>query len=126
MAFTDALLPEFDHEMATTRKLLERVPADLGWKPHDKSMSLGRLATHLAEIPQWARHIICEDEIDLTGEYTPRVEKSAADIVALFDQATAECRREMAACSSTPVAPRMAGPSALSTSPSAIIAKARG
>ncbi len=98
MSFMDALLPEFDHEMATTRKLLERVPEEqLGWKPHDKSMSLGRLATHLAEIPQWARHIICEDEIDLGGEYTPREEKSAVDIVALFDRSIAECRGQMAA-----------------------------
>ena len=51
MPIVDSLLPEFDHEFATTRKLLERVPdADLGWKPHEKSMSLGQLATHVANI----------------------------------------------------------------------------
>ena len=51
MPIVDALLPEFDHEFATTRKLLERVPdAELGWKPHEKSMSLGQLATHVANI----------------------------------------------------------------------------
>jgi uncharacterized damage-inducible protein DinB len=51
MPIVDSLLPEFDHEFATTRKLLERLPdADLGWKPHDKSMSLGQLATHVANI----------------------------------------------------------------------------
>jgi len=50
----DALLPEFDHEMTVTRKLLERVPeGQFDWKPHQKSMSLGQLAQHLATIPTW-------------------------------------------------------------------------
>ena len=48
MAIKDALLADYDHEMGTTRRLLERLPDDkLTWKPHDKSMSLGGLATHL-------------------------------------------------------------------------------
>ncbi len=97
MPFTDALLPEFDHEMATTRKLLERLPeARLGWAPHQKSMSMARLATHLSEIPQWGLHIICEDEIDLTGEYEPHDEPSVAAILARFDKSVAECRKAMA------------------------------
>ena len=50
-----ALLPEFDHEMATTRKTLERVPEDkFDWAPHQKSMKLGQLASQLAEMPSWA------------------------------------------------------------------------
>jgi uncharacterized damage-inducible protein DinB len=54
MAIKDALLPEFDHEMATTRRVLERVPdTEFGWKPHEKSMTLGRLAAHIANIPYW-------------------------------------------------------------------------
>lgn len=54
MTLKDALLPEFDHEMATTRRLLERVPdADFSWTPHEKSMTLGRLAAHIANIPYW-------------------------------------------------------------------------
>ena len=66
MALKDALLPEFDHEMGTTRRLLERVPeADLAWKPHDKSFSLGQLASHIANIPHWvdvdARRHACFD-----------------------------------------------------------------
>ncbi len=98
MAFTDALLPEFDHEMATTRKLLERVPeARLGWKPHQRSMSLARLATHLAEIPRWSKHIIDEDEIDLKGDYRPNEETSVAAILSLFDKSVAESRKSMAA-----------------------------
>jgi uncharacterized damage-inducible protein DinB len=56
MAIKDALLPEFDHEMATTRRILERVPeAELAWKPHDKSMTLGQLASHIANMPVWCR-----------------------------------------------------------------------
>src|SRR5689334_9588611 len=55
MAFTDALLPEFDHEMATTRKTLERVPEEkLGWKPHPKSSSLGQLSSHIVNMLGWA------------------------------------------------------------------------
>jgi uncharacterized damage-inducible protein DinB len=98
MAFTDALLPEFDHEMGTTRRALERVPdAHLGWKPHDRSMSFGRLATHLAEIPRWADVILNKDELDMTGPYTPKEEPSTAAIVALFDKGVAECRGMLAA-----------------------------
>ena len=68
MAIKDALLPEFDHEVGTTRKLLERVPdGQLGWKPHDKSMSLGRLATHLAGIAGWTSTILSERSFDLAG-----------------------------------------------------------
>jgi len=49
MPIADALLPEFDHEMATTRRLLERLPeAEFAWKPHDRSMALGQLAGHIA------------------------------------------------------------------------------
>ncbi len=97
MAFTDALLPEFDHEMATTRKLLERVPeARLGWKPHDKSMSLARLATHIAELPQWSKHIIDEDGIELKGDYLPQEETSVSAILALFDKGVIESRKAIA------------------------------
>ena len=58
MTISDALLPEFDHEISTTRKLLERVPEDKwDWTPHEKSMKLGRLACHVAETTQFA--IVC-------------------------------------------------------------------
>jgi uncharacterized damage-inducible protein DinB len=97
MPFTDALLPEFDHEMGTTRRLLERVPDDhLGWKPHDRSMTLGRLATHLAEIPQWSEQMLDHDEMNLTGAYQPRQEQSRAAILALFDAATTQARKCLA------------------------------
>ena len=66
MPLVDALLPEFDHEMTTTRKALERVPEDkFDWKPHAKSFSLGALATHLANLPTWGTETLTKSEIDL-------------------------------------------------------------
>ena len=87
MAIVDALLPEFDHEMAVARKVLERVADDqLGWKPHEKSMSLGRLATHVAEIPQWAHTILNEPEFDMTeSSYQPKTAASTAEVLSIFD-----------------------------------------
>jgi uncharacterized damage-inducible protein DinB len=66
MAIRDAILPEFDHEIASTRKTLERVPEGKpDWKPHEKSMTMGRLAGHLAELPGWAKETILQDSIDI-------------------------------------------------------------
>jgi uncharacterized damage-inducible protein DinB len=97
MTIKDALLAEFDHEMGTTRKLLERVPdAALGWKPHDKSMSLGGLATHLSNIPHWAGALLNQAEFDLAGA-PPNLEPlpSSAAIVAAFEAATKQARASM-------------------------------
>jgi uncharacterized damage-inducible protein DinB len=66
MALTDALLPEFDMEMASTRKTLERVPlARMSWKPHEKSMTMGRLASHLAETVGWLGDTLASDSFDM-------------------------------------------------------------
>src|SRR5262249_52680356 len=68
MALKDGLRAEFDHEMGTTRKLLERLPDDkLPWKPHEKSMSMGGLATHLANLPNWGGNILNEAFFDLAA-----------------------------------------------------------
>jgi uncharacterized damage-inducible protein DinB len=65
MAIAESILPEFDHETATTRTLLERVPADKAeWKPHAKSMSLGQLAMHIANLPRWASITLERTEFD--------------------------------------------------------------
>jgi uncharacterized damage-inducible protein DinB len=87
MAIKDALLADFDHEMGTTRKLLERLPDDkLSWKPHVKSMSLGGLATHVSNIPQWAGTILNEPFFDLANAPPNLAEKtSRAEILASFD-----------------------------------------
>jgi uncharacterized damage-inducible protein DinB len=66
MPLTDALVPEFDHEMATTRRVLDRVPqAQFTWRPHDKSMSLGELSNHLAQIPFWCTATLRAPSLDL-------------------------------------------------------------
>src|SRR6185295_6292843 len=66
MAIKDGLLADFDHEMGTTRKLLDRVPDDRWtWQPHAKSMTLGGLATHLANIPYWGELILSHATLDL-------------------------------------------------------------
>ena len=62
MAIKDGLIPELKHEASSTKKLLEKVPVELfAWKPHEKSMTLGRLATHIAQIPRWMSNIILYD-----------------------------------------------------------------
>jgi uncharacterized damage-inducible protein DinB len=97
MAVKDALLAEYDHEMGTTRKLLERLPDDkLGWKPHEKSMALGELASHLGNIPNWAGTILNEASFDLAAAPPNLAAKtSRADILAFFDDSTKKTRSLM-------------------------------
>jgi uncharacterized damage-inducible protein DinB len=66
MTISDTLLPQFDYEMAQTRKTLERIPEDkFAWQPHEKSPSLEWLASHLANLPIWAAITIAQDDFDL-------------------------------------------------------------
>jgi uncharacterized damage-inducible protein DinB len=97
MSIRDALLADFDHEMGTTRRLLERLPDDkLSWKPHEKSMSLGGLATHLTTIPQWAATILNEPFFDLALAPPNQTERtSRADILAAFDETRGRTRAWM-------------------------------
>src|SRR4051812_14126430 len=94
MAMKDAVLAEYDHEMATTRKLLERLPDDkLSWKPHQKSMSLGEIATHLGHIPLWASHILNDPSFDLDGAlFRLEAKTSRTEIVTVFDEVTKQTR----------------------------------
>src|SRR6185436_7107048 len=94
MAIKEGLLAEFDHEMGTTRRLLERVPDDrLSWKPHGKSMSLGGLSTHLANLPVWGGTILNDTSFDLATAPPNLAEKtSRAEILAGFDETTKKTR----------------------------------
>ncbi len=89
MALKDALLPEFDHEVGTTRRLLERVPeADLAWKPHPKSFSLGQLASHIANILHWVGATCDLTVFDLAtigDDARPKQPASLAEILTAFD-----------------------------------------
>jgi uncharacterized damage-inducible protein DinB len=94
MAIKDALLPEFDHEAGTTRRVLERVPEDkLTWKPHEKSMSMGRLATHVAEVLGYGPMTFEKTEIDFDGSYKPYTAESREEVLALFDKNAAATRK---------------------------------
>jgi uncharacterized damage-inducible protein DinB len=97
MSISKTILPEFDHEMANTRKTLERVPEDkFDWKPHEKSMALGDLATHLANIPSWTKNTFDADELDIAPPGAPpyRLEraKSRAALLEAFDQNVTQAR----------------------------------
>jgi uncharacterized damage-inducible protein DinB len=84
----ETLLPEFDQEMSATRKLLERVPESLAdWKPHQKSRSLGDLATHVANIPAMMRVVIKQDEL-ISPDPSVRPPKftTTAALVEFFDK----------------------------------------
>lgn len=101
MAFSDALLPEFDQEVAGIRKTLERVPEEkFGWKPHQKSMTMGGLATHLATLLSWAVTAVDTDSLDLAPGGVPAPgpspAKSRQELLETFDKNAAAARKAIA------------------------------
>jgi uncharacterized damage-inducible protein DinB len=95
MPIAESLVPEFDRETGMTRRLLERIPdGQFAWKPHEKSMTLGRLSEHLAELPGWAKVSIEQSGIDMATprppEYVPPATRAA--VLAMFDKNVAEAR----------------------------------
>ncbi len=90
MPISESLLPEFDHETATTRLLLERVQDEKsGFKPHARSRSLGELAIHIAHIPQWSSIALERKEFDTSppdgGRPPVPVYESASSMLQLYD-----------------------------------------
>ena len=95
MPMADAMLPEFDHEMGLTRRLLERVPEDrFDWRPHAKSMTLGQLAQHVATIPMWGSVTMNQEEFDV-GAAPASVPGTRAEVLATFDRHAADTRRAL-------------------------------
>ena len=93
MLLVDALLPEFDHEMTTTRKLLERVPEDrFDWKPHQKSFSLGQLAQHVATIPMWGHMTLNRAELDLGATDQLPGLRTRSELLSAFDRHASDTR----------------------------------
>lgn len=88
MAVIPSLVAEMKHESGLTRKILERVPLDRkDWKPHDKSMSLGRLATHIAELPRWVKLILEQDIYDFAANpVPPRVAGDQEELMKIFEE----------------------------------------
>jgi uncharacterized damage-inducible protein DinB len=100
MAIKDALLPEFDQEMATTRRVIERLREDkFDWAPHEKSMKATRLASHIAEMTTWGTIAINQDSLDLAGGHQPFNASSREELLASFDKNVAECRKAIESAS---------------------------
>lgn len=96
MSIAESLLPEFDEEMATTRRLLERVPSDKGpWKPHPKSFPLGHLAQLVAWMPGWIANAIRETELNVAGGPGYSFEPTET-LLAEFDKNVREAREAIA------------------------------
>lgn len=102
MRISDALLPEFDQESATTRKVLERCPDDkFNWRPHPKSWTMGELATHIAQMPSWAVETLTKTELDYAppGEEPYKAEQitNSKDLLATYDKNVTAARAALAA-----------------------------
>ncbi len=102
MPIKDALLPEYDQEMANTRKTLERVPEDkFAWKPHPKSFSMISLATHIANMTGWAVDTMTKDSFDIQPPGAPPYKEDPAasrkELLERFDKNAAAARAAIAA-----------------------------
>lgn len=102
MPISASILPEFDHEMQTTRSLLERVPeGKASWKPHAKSMSLGELAAHIANLVGWGTAIMNLSEFDFFppggAPQTPPPYRNAAELMQRMDANVGSTRAAIAA-----------------------------
>jgi len=104
MNISQALLPEFDHEMRTTRAVLARVPeADAGWRPHPKSMTMGQLASHVTNIVRWGAATFELPELDLASaeaaRYAPPEFETTRKLVERFDANVSAARAALSAAS---------------------------
>ena len=100
MSIAQGLLPEYDHELATTRRVLERVPeAEFDWRPHTKSMSLGQLAGHVANMPFWLSATLAAPFYDLAagGKETRNDPPASRDsLLKEFDEKVRNARASLA------------------------------
>ena len=97
MSIAESMLPEFDHEMASTRKMLERVPDEkLAWSPHPKSYTLQKLAVHVAHLPTWATITLTTDSFTVGGPFQWPTAANRKEILALFDTSSTDARAALA------------------------------
>jgi uncharacterized damage-inducible protein DinB len=97
MRLIDQILPEFEHECATTERLLERLPeGKLDWRPHPKSRTLGELACHLAAIPGMISTAVLEDRFDMKdGPGHPAVPGTVGEILRDFEESIRSARKAL-------------------------------
>lgn len=98
MTMFEILSREMDQEAITTRKMLACIPADkYAWKPHEKSMSIERLANHIAELPAWVGMTLNSSELDFASNpYTPTTFSNGKELLEFFEQNLLEARQELA------------------------------
>ena len=98
MTIAETLLLDFDHEIANTRRTLERIPEkDPQWKPHEKSMPIGRLALHVARLPQFCTRMLTTDELNLAKEKFPDITfESTAHLLTELERTAAEAKSHLA------------------------------
>jgi uncharacterized damage-inducible protein DinB len=109
VGYSDAILPEFDAEMASTRKVLERIPDDkFGWQPHPKSHTIGWNANHLADMPGWLPATLTTTAWDISppgGEmYKSPSLTTTVEVLELFDRNVATARKLLEAATDEEVA----------------------
>jgi len=100
MTIAQMMLPEFDQEMANSRKMLAALPdGNFEFKPHEKSMALGRLAGHVAEMPGWAVVTLTQDKLEITPGMKPTTATSREQVLELFDKDVTKAREVLAGTS---------------------------
>jgi uncharacterized damage-inducible protein DinB len=127
MTIAEAMVPEFDQEMATTRRLLERVPTDKGqWKPHPKSFSLGHLAQLVARMPGWLTPILRSTHLDLAAGGGGYTYETTETLLKVFDDNVRQAREVLATTTDAdlevPWSLKM-GDRVLNTSPRGVVAR---
>src|SRR5438874_1518357 len=100
MTISQMFLPEFDQEMANTRKILDCVPQDkFTWKPHEKSFTLGRLASHVAEMSQWAATTVNQDKLEIDPSMKPFNAATKQELMSALDAGVSSGREAIAGAS---------------------------
>ena len=95
---SEMILPEWDMEMANSRKILACVPdGKFDYQPHEKSMTLGRLASHVAELSGWAKETMTLEKLEIEPGYKPHVAATSAELLEMFDKCAGAGRAAIAA-----------------------------
>lgn len=107
MNIIQLLSQELEKEAATTRKMLERVPSDkFDWKPHEKSMTLKRLSTHVAELPGWISMALKTDELDFANNpYQPVEISNTKELVDYFERSLEDGKKSLASATEADLLP---------------------
>ncbi|MGN6400565.1 MAG: DinB family protein [Flavisolibacter sp.] len=107
MNIIQLLSQELEKEAATTRKMLERVPSDkFDWKPHEKSMTLKRLSTHVAELPGWISMALKTDELDFANNpYQPVEINNTKELVEYFERSLQDGKKSLASATEADLLP---------------------